>query len=171
MIIFTLTFVAMLMAAIFCMYSNFHIYVKTFSIFYLIIATLLVIMLTTGYRGTAIYYKQLPSELIVYGQRVNAEEGWIEIHCSTKPDSQSMLIQTDYDNELHKAMDSGRKKSNGQPYVLKSKEGNGKGKEGEGKGKGEGKEGKDKGKGGSLSHESKRYWSEPMPKPLMPNKG
>lgn len=172
--IFGLTFVAMLMAAVFCMYSNFHIYVKTFSIFYLIIATLFVIMLTTGYRGSAIYYKQIPSELIVYGQRINAEEGWIEIHCSKTKESESMLITTDYDSELHKAVDNGRKQSKGQPFKLKSNgessgEDTEKGK-GKGKGDGKGKDGENGETGGSLSQESRRYWSEPMPKPELPNK-
>lgn len=175
MIIFALTFIAMLMAAIFCMYSNFNIYVKTCSIFYLIIATLFVIMLTVAQRGSPVYYKQIPSKLIVYGQRINVEEGWIEIFCSKEIDSDSMLITTDYDSELHKAMDGGRKQGKGQPYVLKSKgdgEGEESGEDGDGKGKGKGKNGEDvgDGQGGSMSHESSRYWSEPMPLPKLPNK-
>ncbi len=170
MLIFTLTFVAMLMAAIFCMYSSFNIYVKTISIFYLIFATLFVILLTASYLGSSVYYKSIPSSLVVYGQRVNADEGWIEIHCSTSPDSQSMLIKTDYDKDLHRAMDSGRKESKGQPYVLKSKEEGKEGDKGDDKGKGKTKDGK-VGKGGSLSNQSKKYWSEPMPRPLLPNKG
>lgn len=173
MIIFALTFIAMLMAAIFCMYSNFNIYVKTCSIFYLIIATLFVIMLTVAQRGSPVYYKQIPPRLIVHGQRISVEEGWIEIFCSEEPDSDSMLITTDYDSELHKAMDSGRKQGKGQPYVLKSKgdgEGGQSGENGKGKGKGQDGEEAGDGQGGSMSHESNRYWSEPMPLPKLPNK-
>jgi len=176
MIVFILTLIAMVMAAVFCMYTNFRDGIKAVAIVYLIISTLFVVTITHNYKGQPIFYKQIPSELIVYGQEIDQEAGFIHILCREYEEGKLMFIRTPYDMDMHKAMDQGQKQSKGKAYMLKRGE-DGEGGDGKGDGKGKGKGGKEgdgdgegKGTQGSLSHESERYWSAPMPKPRLPRK-
>lgn len=167
MFIFILTLIAMLMAAIFCMYSNFRTEIKAVAIVYLIVATLFVVTVTHNYKGQPLFYREVPPSLIVYGQEIDQNIGYIHILCRRNQDAPLLFIKTPYVTDMHKAMEQGRKKSKGEPYMLK------RGQKGEGKGKGKGKgdgDGDGNGKDGSLSQKSESFWSAPMPKPILPRK-
>ena len=177
MTVFTLTIIAMLMASTFCMYSNFRKEIKAVAIFYLIVSTLWVVSLTASYKGSPIFYKKIPPELIVYGQEIDQEEGYIHLLCREYEDGKLIFMKTPYVLEMHKALEEGRNQSKGKPFKMNrgEKGEGGEGKEG-GKGKGKGGQegdGTEDGEGGqgSLSHQSDRYWSGPLPRTQLPQKG
>lgn len=167
----------MILAAVCSIYSNFPTVVRALCVAYLILATLIIVGTTASYRGAPIYKKVLPDDIIIHGQWIDKDSGYINMLFSFNRDQEPTYIKTDYDLDLHKALQQGAKMAKGKPFKIK-KEGRdgGEGKEGEGKdkGKGKGKEkGDAKGKGdgaGSLSLESQTYRAYLLPAPKIPEK-
>jgi len=173
MIIFLLSISAMILAAVCSIYSNFPTVVRALCVAYLILATLIIVGTTASYRGAPIYKKILPEDLIIYGQWIDKEGGYINMLYSANRDQEPTYIKTDYDLNLHKALQQGSKMAKGEPFQIKKEGGgDGDGKEGEGKGKGKGK-GDAEGGGdgaGSMSLESQSYRAYLLPSPKIPEK-
>ena len=178
MLIFLLAISAMILAAVCCMYSKFPMMVRSFCVFYLIIATLIIVGATASYRGAPIYKRVVPDDIIIYGQYINKKTGYINILFSYDKDQEPSYAKVDYDLELHKALSDGAKMAQGEPFKIK-KEGKGEGSgDGEGEGEGKGKNGQDgDSEGGedadgegSLSQRSFTYKAYKLPPPLLPQK-
>lgn len=163
----------MILAAVCSIYSNFPTVVRALCVAYLILATLIIVGTTASYRGAPIYKKILPEDLIIYGQWIDKEGGYINMLYSSNRDQEPTYIKTDYDLNLHKALQQGSKMAKGEPFQIKKEGGgDGDGKEGEGKGKGKGK-GDAEGGGdgaGSMSLESQSYRAYLLPAPKIPEK-
>lgn len=163
----------MILAAVCSIYSNFPTVVRALCVAYLILATLIIVGTTASYRGAPIYKKILPDDLIIHGQWIDKAGGYINMLYSANRDQEPTYIKTDYDLELHKALQQGAKMAKGKPFKIKKEgSGDGDGKEGEGKGKGKGK-GDAEGGGdgaGSMSLESQSYRAYLLPAPKIPEK-
>lgn len=173
MLIFLLAISAMILAAVCCMYSKFPTIVRALCIFYLIIATLIIVGATASYRGAPIYKRIVPNDIIIYGQYIDKKAGYINMLFSYNKYEEPRYIKVDYDLDLHKALDQGAKMAEGKAFRIKK---GGDGSEGEkGDGKGKGKNGKGSGeKGsdgkGSTSQKSIPYKAYKLPPPVLPQK-
>ncbi len=150
--------------AIICRFQD--VLLRTAMIISVALASLISFWLITLYAGKPIT-KDLPSDIIVYGQAIDITNKKIYIlYKKTSGDLPPTLVELEYSKELKGSLKEGMEQSEGKPFRMKKSDGDG-GKDGQ---EGEG-EGQSEGSGdGSLSQESNTWNIMPLPPPILPEK-
>ena len=131
-----------------------------------VVASLISFWLITLYAGKPIS-KNLPDDIIVYGQAIDMENKKIFIlYKNTNGHLPPTLIEMDYSKQLKGSLKEGMEKLKGKPFRMK-KSGDGDGQNGDGNG--EGQEGGE-GNQGAMSQESETWDIGPLPPPKLPEK-
>ena len=129
------------------------------------LASLISFWLITLYAGKPIT-KEIPSDIIVYGQAIDMKNKRIYImYRKTNGDFPPVLLEAEYSKELKESLKKGMEQSDGKPFRMKkAKDGDGGagGLQGDGEGEGDGE--------GSLSQNSDTWEISPLPPPRLPEK-
>jgi|TARA_R110002020_G_scaffold46539_22_gene132410 hypothetical protein len=130
------------------------------------VASLISFWLITLYAGKPIS-KDLPTDIIVYGQAIDIKNKKIYIlYKNTNGELPPTLIEIEYSKSLKGSLKEGMEQSKGKPFRMK-KRGDGDGQNGDGDG-----ESQEDGEGnqGAMSQESETWDIGPLPPPILPDK-
>ena len=149
-----------------CIICRFQdIVLRTSLIICVTMASLISFWLITLYAGKPIE-KNLPGDIIVYGQAIDMKNQKIYIlYKNTNGKLPPTLVEMEYSKNIKDSLKEGIEQSGGKPFRMKQTDSDatgGEGIEGEGEGEGEGD--------GSLSNESSTWDILPLPPPRLPYK-
>jgi len=132
-------------------FTRFHLAVRSFLVVGLIVSAWLVFLMIQDYAGKPIQ-GNVPKDIIVYGQKVDFQNGLVYIMYS-EANQKPKLLETELREPLVKALKKGKTMMKGNPFRMMIKE----------------MDENKKGKGNSLSI-SEEFVIHDLPNPILPKK-